>query len=507
MSQFDFGTIDPDDTDGVELSDYLNQWRDAIISSHKGPSRPAYAPAEGGFFWVKEVSGTAEEWYWYDGTQDSLIGTLNPTTGEFVLSLSCPVSDKSGNYTAVASDRGRCLNFTAAATLTLDDAVDMGLNWFAEVKASDSGDVEVTPTTGTINGESTITIRGGQSGKIIRNGSNFIALLGGGGPGQQKKQFFSSDAGTAGPDFTPGVTTTLTITETPAPASPDALVIEFDGIGQYDWSYDAGTNVVTFDEAIPLGTLDIAMFWNGAVDIGEPADGTVSAAKTTYSMINGQTAETAPAVGDLVLLGDVSAGALRKMTLPNLLKVINGLSEETTPDSTADFLLLYDTSEGAVNKVKPENIAPQQFAGAVVQSIVGTYTASADLTTAIPFDDTIPQNTEGTQIISVSITPKSTANKLRIRFSGNIGVSNTFAAVAAFKDSDVNAVGASATFVASGAQAQIALEFELSPATLSAVTIAIRAGGISTTRMNGISTGRRMGGVAISTLILEEIKV
>lgn len=44
--------------------------------------------------------------------------------------------------------------------------------------------------------------------------------------------------------------------------------------------------------------------------------------------------------------------------LANLLKIINGLTEDTAPDESADFLVTYDTSAGGVKKVKPSNLQP-----------------------------------------------------------------------------------------------------------------------------------------------------
>jgi len=76
------------------------------------------------------------------------------------------------------------------------------------------------------------------------------------------------------------------------------------------------------------------------------------------TLIDSATAETAPASGDLILLSDVSANAGRKMTLSNVLKVINDLAEDTTPDKAADFVAVYDTSAGGVKKAKPDNLIP-----------------------------------------------------------------------------------------------------------------------------------------------------
>jgi len=71
-------------------------------------------------------------------------------------------------------------------------------------------------------------------------------------------------------------------------------------------------------------------------------------------VINALTAETAPATDDVLALYDTSGSATDKITLANLLKVINALTEDTTPDLSADFVLSYDTDASAVKKVKPE---------------------------------------------------------------------------------------------------------------------------------------------------------
>ena len=90
-------------------------------------------------------------------------------------------------------------------------------------------------------------------------------------------------------------------------------------------------------------------------------DTTAAAARTTLDVtqaINSLTAETAPASGDLLPLYDASAAADRKMTLSNMLKVVNDLAEDTTPDKAADFVLTYDTSAGGARKAKPDNLIP-----------------------------------------------------------------------------------------------------------------------------------------------------
>ena len=98
MSQFDFGTIDPYVVDGVQLAGMLNQWRDAVHSWHRGPSRPAYVVP--GMMWVND-SGGAANWvvnvfmgatigdmpiFGYDTTTGA-ITWLASSTGTFVAQI------------------------------------------------------------------------------------------------------------------------------------------------------------------------------------------------------------------------------------------------------------------------------------------------------------------------------------------------------------------------------------------------------------------------------------
>lgn len=78
MTQYDFGNINPSTTSGAQLATLLGDFRNALNTRHSGAARPSYAQAN--TFWVKIVSGTVWELYWYDGAQDILLTTLNPET-------------------------------------------------------------------------------------------------------------------------------------------------------------------------------------------------------------------------------------------------------------------------------------------------------------------------------------------------------------------------------------------------------------------------------------------
>lgn len=85
-------------------------------------------------------------------------------------------SSKSGNYTAVAADRGDLLHFTAAATLSLTAAATLTAGWTIMVRAR-GGDVIVDPDSAElINGNATLKITDGLSAIIICTGTAFMTL-------------------------------------------------------------------------------------------------------------------------------------------------------------------------------------------------------------------------------------------------------------------------------------------------------------------------------------------
>lgn len=142
--------------------------------------------------------------------------------------------------------------------------------------------------------------------------------------------------------------------------------------------------------------------------------------------------------------------------------------------------------------------------------IVGNQTgAVATGSTAIPYDDTIPQNTEGDQYLSQSITPKSATSKLKIDIRLNVGVAtNNQVIMALFQDSNVNAIASSSTYMPTTAgDGIITLTHYMTSGTTSSTTFNVRAG-ISpsgTLTVNGLSGARKLGGVSASSIIITEI--
>ncbi len=127
-------------------------------------------------------------------------------------------------------------------------------------------------------------------------------------------------------------------------------------------------------------------------------------------------------------------------------------------------------------------------------------------TTIIPFDDTIPQNTEGDEYMTLAITPSSATNKLKIEVVVNGGNNaNTHHIAALFQDSVANALAVADTYN-EGRITSISFSHFMTAGTTSEITFKVRAGGsiAGTFTFNGES-GARYGGVLASSITITEI--
>lgn len=214
--------------------------------------------------------------------------------------------------------------------------------------------------------------------------------------------------------------------------------------------------------------------------------------------ISARTNKSTPLLSDKFLLSD---GALKYATLQNIKDILLAAGF-LTADATGRALM----ADGFITGAK-------MYAGAVLQTRSTTYTTNAALSISIPVDDSIPQNTEGTQILSDSITPASTLNKILVKFNAFGGRASELVTIVAaiFRNStaDAIAVTAQSNQNASGQLTGLSLQYLDSPASISAQTYSIRVGSSSSDiALNGRtnSLARVFGGQAAATMILQEIK-
>jgi len=145
----------------------------------------------------------------------------------------------------------------------------------------------------------------------------------------------------------------------------------------------------------------------------------------------------------------------------------------------------------------------------IAQIVNGVVSVVATGTTIIPLDDTIPQNTEGDQYITIPITPKDVNSLLEIDVELNIShsVAGQWVAGALFVDSVASAIASKTAYIASAAAGMLISFKHVRPTgTLSTLTFKVRAGAQSagTTTINGTSGARYHGGSMVSQITIKE---
>ena len=140
--------------------------------------------------------------------------------------------------------------------------------------------------------------------------------------------------------------------------------------------------------------------------------------------------------------------------------------------------------------------------------IVTTQTgAVATGTTIIPFDDTIPQSTEGDQFMSLAITPTNASSTLEIEVTAFFSpASSANQAMALFQDSTANALATSSQSQSPNFMAEHTIKHVMTAGTTSETTFKIRSGNAAgyATTFNGLASARYYGGNLASRITIKE---
>ena len=211
-------------------------------------------------------------------------------------------------------------------------------------------------------------------------------------------------------------------------------------------------------------------------------------------------------MSSIVVAGDTSGSIT--ISAP----AVSGSNTLTLPVAT-DTLVGKATTDTLTNK----SIAATQLTGTIaaaalpagsVLQVVNTQSgAVATTTTIIPADDTIPQITEGTEYITLAITPKSATSKLLIQLVWMGATTAPSCTIALFQDATANALAATLSSMAANALTTIPLNYFMTAGTTSSTTFRLRFGSsnAATTTTNGQSGARFYGGVANTSITITEI--
>ncbi|MGV1867233.1 MULTISPECIES: hypothetical protein [unclassified Rhizobium] len=276
------------------------------------------------------------------------------------------------------------------------------------------------------------------------------------------------------------------------PGSANNMFVIVGGVGQlvsdiaFSLVSSGGVSYIRIN--VPLG-VKFEVRTSNAIPIGTPPDGSIIETKHATGGVS--TRALADKAGTYAKIQDVSA----------------------------TFRLLGRKSAGAgvIEELTATDLLAFLPAGSVIGSPpAAVYAANADITQAnsIPLDDTLPQITEGVEILTVTYTPLLSTSRLRIRFSGFVTSTNAPANVAwAIFNGGANAIRAEpVTVPAANYSCPVSGEVEYSPGVTTPQTISVRAGPAGTgstqaIRFNGSTVGRLFGGSSAATLTVEEIKV
>lgn len=192
------------------------------------------------------------------------------------------------------------------------------------------------------------------------------------------------------------------------------------------------------------------------------------------------------------------------------------LGVKTIKRNDGSALGVGDLTTGEIAEIEYDGtdflLAFQPIAGIIRQQVNVQDGAVATGTTLIPgTDDSIPQNTEGDEYMTLVITPTSATDKLKIDITfifGQTAAVNLFT-VALFQDSTADALAAAMSMESNTEVATMTFTHYMTSGTTSATTFKVRAGGTNanTTTFNGVASGRLMGGVMASSITITQIGV
>lgn len=210
-------------------------------------------------------------------------------------------------------------------------------------------------------------------------------------------------------------------------------------------------------------------------------------------------------------------------TAAGIVELATGAETVTGTDATRAV-----TPDGLTDKIKDEDdmasdsadhLATQKSIKAYVdansgggvlgQVVSATFSDVTTCSVVMPYDDTVPTNSEGYEVETLAITPTDASSTLLIEYSAAAGAAagTNVGGVALYKDSDAAAIGAYPILFTSGAVYDLNVRFSVPASDTNARTYRIRVGPGSggTVTINGEGGSRKMGGVSKAIMTITEV--
>jgi hypothetical protein len=353
------------------------------------------------------------------------------------------------------------------------------------------------------------------SGIIAKNANRSSGIIGpvagsGGGTTNNSVDTMTGD----------GSDTTLALSV--SPGSENNVQITFDGVTQHHSTFSLSGSTITFSTAPPTGVLVEAVSGTASTT-GTPDDGTVSLAKMAVNSIDSDQYVDGSIDAVHMSANSVDSDAYVDASIDLAHIATNQIDETLMKDAfvgdftdatvtASDYFIHGDaTDSGNTKKDTVQGIL--DLASSTIVQVVNVSTGSATTTTTtFPADDTIGQNTEGAEFMTLAITPTSSSNKLIIIVSvgstGNSSANN--ATCALFQDSTAGALAqVGQRFDNSNTPWQFWIGHYMAAGTTSSTTFKVRIGcsNAGTTTFNGWDGSRKHGGVSASSITIWEVAV
>lgn len=184
----------------------------------------------------------------------------------------------------------------------------------------------------------------------------------------------------------------------------------------------------------------------------------------------------------------------------------NTIVRNSYTDGKSQFQRLWKTVWPVKATIADQDVITSNVAsgGKVAQIQTGVNTSYETSSLDIPFDDTIPQNSEGYEVVTTTITPTNASSVLHIDCSISIRSSSGPLSIALFRDSGADALGV-ITQNDGNVLTTVSGHWIISAGSTSETTFKIRAGGESGSVFINGTSGRLYGGVCECRLTVTEL--